>query len=68
VQDLEQADLREVKQVFERAVEVCQSIVKEPFPTLTDTQKANILIQAEMGGQYIEGNLAQLNEMIENEK
>jgi hypothetical protein len=66
VQDLEQADIKDVKQVFERAMEVCQSIAKEPFPTLTDTQKSNILIQAEMGGQYIEGNLAQLNAMIEN--
>ncbi|MEL7563506.1 MAG: hypothetical protein AAGU27_01285 [Dehalobacterium sp.] len=68
IQQMNNSDLEEVKQVLERAVEVCDLIVKDPFPGLSDTQRTNIKTQAELGGQYIAANLEQLNQMIEDIK
>jgi hypothetical protein len=68
VHDMNNPELDVIKQVFERAVEVCQKITKEPFTGLTEEQRANLIVQAEMGGQYIAGNLAQINEMMKSQK
>jgi hypothetical protein len=68
VQDMYNADLNEIQQVFERAIEVCQAIMKEPFANLTETQRANLMMQAGIGSQYIEANLQQLNEMMRSTK
>jgi len=66
VQQMNAADLKDVKLVFERALEVCSLIVKDPFTGLSETQRTNIKVQAELGGQYIAANLEQLNQMMES--
>lgn len=66
-QDMSNTEITEIKLVFERALEVCLQVLKDPFPTLTEEQKNNLYMQAQMGGQYIAGNLAQINEMIESQ-
>lgn len=66
VQQMNDADLEEVRQVFERALEVCDLIVKDPFTGLSETQRTNTKVQAELGGQYIAANLEQINQMLDS--
>lgn len=67
-QDLNNLELEEVREIFERALEVCALIVKDPFTGLSEAQITNIKIQAQMGGQYIGQNLQQIDSMIESQK
>lgn len=68
VQQMNNADLTEIKEIYERALEVCIQITKEPLTELSETQRVNTIMQAELGGQAIAANLDQINQMLNSAK
>ncbi|MCR6546356.1 hypothetical protein [Dehalobacterium formicoaceticum] len=65
VPDINNGEMEDMQQVLEKAVEVCQRVSKDSFAGLNETQKENVKMQAEMGGQYIRSNLDQLNQLLD---
>jgi hypothetical protein len=68
VPNINNSELEDMQQVLEKAVEVCHLVSKDPFPALTEVQKKNVKMQAEIGGQYIRSNLDQLNQLLDSIK
>ncbi|MGI6065708.1 MAG: hypothetical protein ACOYI2_04355 [Bacillota bacterium] len=65
IQLLNNANIMDVKQIIERALEVSNRVLNDPLMEFDQDQKASIIMQAEMGRQVLAQNLDQLNEMLE---
>lgn len=68
VQDFQEADMKQVKMVFEHAIIVSNDILKDPLEGLTQDQQNAVKMQVEMGRQYLAGSLEQINSMMEMQK
>ena len=64
IQMLNDAELLHVKQIFERALEVSDRILKDSLAEFDQDQKENIIVQVKMGRQVLSENLDQVNEML----
>lgn len=61
VQQVSQTDVGEIKLVLERAIKLCDIILKDPMPTLTDEQKDQLYQQLSSGREMMSANLEQIN-------
>lgn len=68
VQDFNNADMQQVKMVFEHAICVSNDILKDPLDGLNQEQRDTVKMQVEMGRQYLLGSVEQINSMMEMQK
>jgi hypothetical protein len=64
IEQLNDANIEEVKEVLERALEVCDAVMRDPLDEFGDQQKASIKMQTQMSGQYIATSLEKVNAII----
>jgi len=67
IQDISEADMAEIKQVFERALEVSDLILKDPLNKMAEAERNTIKMQVATGRQYLAGNLEQVNAIMQSQ-